>query len=769
MRFNDQAEVEIKKTEKKVKEKEETVTEEDAETKKDLTAGEIKDAMIHNIKGFYTVKDTKLRIKRIMITCGELLLVYLSGMLSVSSQPAKLFGVRDYSFFHCISSFFSSNGIIAFVLINAGIYFGIHWLFEKAGREDYKISKNGTYGTAKLLNGTEEEDEAVKRIPASELKDPKIDGNILGYIEETKEVIIKDVHGNANRNIAVCGGPGTGKSRTLVRNIIFQCVRRGESIFITDPKGEMAESMAKYLKNSGYIVKYYNLKNFEASDSFNCLQGLNNEEGHAFINVLADIIMKNTASMSGSGGNANAALNLLIALMLFVVTELPEEKQNMVELYTLITLSDPKSLDALFDGLDATHPAKKPYRIYAQSSENFRSNITADVATRLLVYAQEGIQSISIYDEIDLTLPGTEKCAYFIITPDQNSAYDFMASLFQAVAYNKLVKYADDVAEGGILPVKVQMLLDEFPNIGEIPDFGKKISTVRSRGIATTIIFQAITQMQNRYPNGLWEEILAACDTSLFLGCNDETSAKYYSEKTGIGTIEVGTQQKSLKTLRVTDYTPEVRQSEGEGKRYVKNPDELLRFKYQDELIFCKGFNAFQCNKFDYELHPEAKKLEYEKAIEHVPEWRLKEEPYKLAVLSFIPGTPEFDRSKFPGASNDRKDGSDSKESDSKGNKKGPNKPPKNKNNGSKKDSSWKKGLGKKKDEMEGQQAMNYSSQSEEDEKEESKKVDQEAQSNENAEPELDTPDFNDSGEAEDGVEEQEPDYGDVSDMKGFL
>ena len=102
---------------------------------------------------------------------------------------------------------------------------------------------------------------------------------------------------------------------------------------------------------------------------------------------------------------------------------------------------------------------------------------------------------------------------------------------------------------------------------GEIPDFGKKISTVRSRGIATTIIFQAITQMQNRYPNGLWEEILAACDTSLFLGCNDETSAKYYSEKSGISTIEVGTEQRSLKTLRITDYTPEVRQSQKEKER----------------------------------------------------------------------------------------------------------------------------------------------------------------------------------------------------------
>ncbi len=762
MKFNDPTEVKIEKTEKKVEKEsqKETVTEESAEEKKNLTTGEIKDAILHNIKGFYTVKDKKLRVKRILITCGELVLVYLSGMFSVSSQPAKLFGVRDYSFFHCISSFFSFNGILAFVLINAGIYFGIHWLFKKAGREDYTISKNGTYGTAKLLNGTEEENEAVKRIPVSKLSDPEIDGNILGYIEETNEVIIKDVHGNANRNIAVCGGPGTGKSRTLVRNIIFQCVRRGESIFITDPKGEMAESMAKYLKNNGYIVKYYNLKNFEASDSFNCLQGLNNEEGHAFINVLADIIMKNTASMSGSGGNANAALNLLIALMLFVVIQLPEEKQNMVELYNLITLSDPKSLDALFDGLDATHPAKKPYRIYAQASENFRSNITADVATRLLVYAQEGVQNISIYDEIDLTLPGKEKCAYFIITPDQNSAYDFMASLFQAVAYNKLVKYADDIAEGGILPVKVQMLLDEFPNIGEIPDFGKKISTVRSRGIATTIIFQAITQMQNRYPNGLWEEILAACDTSLFLGCNDETSAKYYSEKTGIGTIEVGTQQKSLKTLRVTDYTPEVRQSEGEGKRYVKNPDELLRFKYQDELIFCKGFNAFQCNKFDYELHPEAKNLEYEKAIEHVPEWRLQEEPYKLFVLRYIPGTPEFDRKAFPKAGSENAKEDNSKNSDSK-KKANPSKPPKDTGNKNKKDAQW-RDFRKKKDEMAGQQAMNYSSA-----EKENKEKDAQMESRKDAG--LDAQDFNEPEDGDDGAVEQGLDYGDTSGIESLL
>lgn len=149
---------------------------------------------------------------------------------------------------------------------------------------------------------------------------------------------------------------------------------------------------------------------------------------------------------------------------------------------------------------------------------------------------------------------------------------------------------------------------------GEIPDFGKKISTVRSRGIATTIIFQAITQMQNRYPNGLWEEILAACDTSLFLGVMTKPVRNIILKRVVFRLLKLVQNRGSLKTLRITDYTPEVRQSEGEGKRYVNNPDELQRFKYKDELIFCKGFNVFRCNKFDYELHPEAKKLEYEES-----------------------------------------------------------------------------------------------------------------------------------------------------------
>ena len=251
------------------------------------------------------------------------------------------------------------------------------------------------------------------------------------------------------------------------------------------------------------------------------------------------------------------------------------------------------------------------------------------------------------------------------------------------------------------------------------------------------------------YPNGLWEEILAACDTSLFLGCNDETSAKYYSEKSGISTIEVGTEQRSLKTLRITDYTPEVRQSEGEGKRYVNNPDELQRFKYKDELIFCKGFNVFRCNKFDYELHPEAKKLEYEKAIEHVPEWRKREEPYQLYVLRYIPGTEAFDRKAFAAATGDNKEHTMSS-STSKGAKKNTiNKPHKNKK--SKRGSSWANGIS-------GQQQMNYNL----DKSDETEEVTPTISDSENDAINTNV-DFNEAENGAENVNDQTPDFGDTS------
>ena len=185
----------------------------------------------------------------------------------------------------------------------------------------------------------------------------------------------------------------------------------------------------------------------------------------------------------------------------------------------------------------------------------------------------------------------------------------------------KLVRFADRQPDRK-LPVPVFFILDEFPNIGVVPDFKKKLATARSRQIGMCILYQNIPQLQNRYPDGQWEEILGGCDTSLFLGCNDMTTATYFSGRSGEVTVGVSSIRKSFQTMRMTDYVPDYSESSSVGKRMLLLPDEVLRFPLDQALLIIRGQKVLRVKKLDYTRHPEAKFLEPEKTDVHTPEWR---------------------------------------------------------------------------------------------------------------------------------------------------
>ena len=217
---------------------------------------------------------------------------------------------------------------------------------------------------------------------------------------------------------------------------------------------------------------------------------------------------------------------------------------------------------------------------------------------------------------------GKKKCAYFCVTSDQDSTFDFLASLFFSFLFIRLVRFADNYGENGKLPVPVNMVLEEFPNIGAIVDFKKKISTTRSRAINISVIFQNLAQLQNRYPDGAWQEILGNCDTQLFLGCTDETTAKLVSDRTGEVTVAVASKTKNLNSWRVSDYTPEYREARSIGKRKLLTPDEILRLPVKEALVIMRGQKVLKVTKFDYTNHPHSKLIVKKKASTHIPEWR---------------------------------------------------------------------------------------------------------------------------------------------------
>ena len=547
------------------------------------------------------------------------------GMLGDGTSPV----MPNVKFGACIKTVFSYPYGPIGLIICIGFIFVLAFMVMKMGAGDGTIldrernleySNKGTYGTSGFMTNKE-----VHSV--FELDSVKNNTGILLGLYKNKPVFLPN-KSDLNKNVAVFGASGSMKSRAYVRNYIFQAARRGESLVITDPKSEMYEDMSEYLKHQGYDVKVFNLVSPKNSDSWNCIADINGDDLMA--QTFTDVVIKNTTVGKSDEFWDSASVNLLKALVLYVSVEFDDEDCNIGEAYKLISIRSSCELDAMFSVLDYRHPAFAPYNIFKQASDNVRSGIIIGLGARLQVFQNEMIRNITKYNEIDLVEVGKKKSAYFCITSDQDSTFDFLASLFFSFLFIRLVRYADREGIGGKLPVPVNMLLDEFPNIGAIPDFKKKISTTRSRDINISVIFQNLAQLQNRYPDNAWQEILGNCDTQLFLGCTDDLTARAVSDRTGEVTVTVTSQTKQLNSMRVSDYTTDYKQARSIGKRKLLTPDEILRLPVNEALVIMRGHKVLKVKKFDYTKHPHSKYIIKKKASAHIPKWRrMLEESYE--------------------------------------------------------------------------------------------------------------------------------------------
>ena len=499
-------------------------------------------------------------------------------------------------------------GLLVFMVMRMG--FGDKGEYDRNRNLIY--SNKGTYGTAGFM--PEKEISEVLDV-VSDVR--KHTGTILGKLNGKAICVPKETRLNAN--IAVYGASGSMKTRAFCINRILQSAARGESLIITDPKSELYEKTSEYLRSKGYVVKVFNLVSPESSDSWNCLCEIEGDELMA--QLFCDVIIKNTGSERGDHFWDNAEMNLLKALVLYVEQGYPPDRKNIGEVYRLLTLNSENELNTLFDKLPISHPAKAPYVIFKQASETVRTGVIIGLGSRLQVFQNSKVKSITAYDEIDLELPGKQPCAYYCITSDQDSTFDFLSSLFLSFVFIKLVRYADKNCEGGKLPVPVHVLGEELTACGVIPDLSRKISVIRSRNISMSCVFQNLAGLQNRYPYNQWQEILGNSDIQLFLGCVDELTAKYISDRAGEVSISVTSKAKQLGTWRVSDYTPEYRETSGVGKRKLLTMDEVLRLPINQALIIIRGRKVLQVDKYDYTCHPESDKLVMCKASEHIPEW----------------------------------------------------------------------------------------------------------------------------------------------------
>lgn len=521
----------------------------------------------------------------------------------------------------------AANTVILYVKINKE-----KTLHDK--ERNFDISEKGTMGTGGFMQANDK----TKALIMDEIEN--INGAILGRDPETKLICSPKKTLYINNHKVVCGGSGARKTTTQVLNELFQVIKRNESFIVTDPKGEIYEMLSVMVEKRGYKTKVLNLVNLENSDGIDFLKSCRDKNGKQdkeieAVQTLVKVIMANTTEDKTDGFWDDNQKGLLTAAMLYVMYDTTGQTEpTLAGTYEFLLKTDKAEIDRKFENLDNEHPAKAPYLLYARPEAKVRDSVINGLLMRLQIFQTNAAKRIVSSDEIDITLPSKEKCAYFVIMSDQTSTFDFIASLFFSMFFIKEVQYVDSlkkqVRESEEL-IPVNLVMDEFPSIGTIPDFGKKLATVRSRKINITIIFQNYGQLMDKYKDNQWETIVANCDTNIYLGGNDsEKTVDYYYKRLGEMTVLTKGKRTQEKLLSLTDnkFHPSYGTSESESSRPVMTKDELLRMPTDEALVLMKSCRPLKVLKFVYTEHPMAAEIVERNPTIHVPEWRRQLEGY---------------------------------------------------------------------------------------------------------------------------------------------
>lgn len=416
-----------------------------------------------------------------------------------------------------------------------------------------------------------------------------------------------------NVNVLVVGGSGSGKSASYSIPNAYQML--GSYVF-TDPKGELYDKTAGYLKANGYDIKVLNLVNPENSDGYNPLMHIQSEID---VDVIANTIIKGQDS-DGKGSDPfwdNNAEMLLKSLIYYLLEKRPKEEINLTSCAEMVRAAASSNgtnlLRELMSELPLSHPARTNFQSVevVAGSEKTYSSILSTLQSKLGKFDSQEIANVTSTNTINFEDIANHKTAVYVISSDTHTAYNFLLTIFFAQMIQQLYNYAD--MNGGRLKVPTYFILDEFANIGQIPDFDKKISTSRSRGISFSVILQNLDQLEAVYEKS-YETIMGNCDTHVFLGSNSFKTVEYFSKQLGETTIARDTKSTNRdKNFSKQGYST----SDQIMGRALMTPDELRRMDNDLCIIFEKGLKPIKANKYYYFTKPAMNRRLNQERLDH--------------------------------------------------------------------------------------------------------------------------------------------------------
>lgn len=554
----------------------------------------------------------------------------------------------DFNFFTCIIRTFSSLSSISMWFCTMSIV-GIlilccvtYRLRFKPGDMDerFEMAKDKTKGSARFLS----KEEMYQCLEIGKAENTK--GAIIGaFTKDTKSkqpdlnrvISLPEAEKTfLNWHTAVIGVSGSYKSSAYCIPNIMQVSKRGESIVIADPKGELYQKTAPYLKEQGYKILLYNLDNPEQSDNWNFMKEIGYSEKD--IALAADVIIRNTIEDGKPDHFWDPSQAVLLkALFLYV----NDEYTRLVEKYGVEEVSkldsNPGTLQRVFDILKKENDPKTQFDylkeifcpahcpceaaryafqdfLYYTGSPQVIAGVLGGLASRLGVLNNKIMRDMLSNDGIEMDEIGQQKVACYVIKDVTDRSTQFLMALFFSILFIKLsriTKLNDRIVNNEIkscLPVPVNLMLDEFPNIGEIPDFDRIISLVRSWGVHITIILQGIPQLVEMYETN-WQTILMNCDLQILLASNDEVTTEYFSNRSGTATVMTKQIRTTRDSFSFIDFPEAYMEGSSETERVLLTPNEIETLENDEAIIILRSKNILKVRKYFYKWYPGYKEV----------------------------------------------------------------------------------------------------------------------------------------------------------------
>lgn len=557
-----------------------------------------------------TAKKSALRIGGIITIVLMYLCGYAGGIMQdehLETGQAMIMAMERISTFHL---FFPLNqlaftGMLLAICIGAFVIFYMH----NTALKNFSYNPDKLYGDAGFRGEEDRKQYDERYVDHGKYIDPitkkpveTADPNMIA--SNDTRLSINDRKTFRNNNFLILGGAGTGKSRFVIKPNLLQ---ENCSYVVTDPSGEIIVSCGKVLSDHGYKIKIFNLSNMGHSNTYNPFNYIRDEAG---VLMVIDCLIKNTTGKNEKGDQffTNSEKLLYSACIFYLIDfETDESRKNFSSVMDMINMSqvdenNPSSkseLDLMFEQIDQTSLAAKYYKAFKQAAGKTLKSIIISCVVRLQSFMTPQVTRLTGSDNINLASIGDEKTILFIITPQADRTFAFLASMLYSQLFETLYHKGETqkLKTGSErLTYHVRCLMDEFANIGEIPEFPSKLSTMRKYNISATIVLQDNSQLQSMYKDE-WRTIMANCDSTIFLGNAEPDTLKYFCEKLGNETVTAQSRGRSYGSKSGSS------QNYQQVKRETLTAEEIGRLPNDECLVFLRGERPARDKKFKYETH----------------------------------------------------------------------------------------------------------------------------------------------------------------------